>query len=92
MNKSQTKLYVVKVGRKTGTFFTWADCKKQTDGFSGAVFKSFTDIKAAAAYSTGRLKKIKKKKLQSRATKKKPDNGMRRVKTAKKTYMAIGRA
>jgi len=35
------KFYVVWKGRKTGVFTTWDDCKVQTNGFDGAVFKSF---------------------------------------------------
>lgn len=35
------KFYVVWKGRKTGVFSSWEDCKAQTNGFDGAVFKSF---------------------------------------------------
>jgi ribonuclease HI len=35
------KFYVVWKGRETGVFSTWDDCKAQTNGFEGAVFKSF---------------------------------------------------
>lgn len=35
------KYYVVWKGRKTGVFYSWEDCKAQTNGFDGAVFKSF---------------------------------------------------
>lgn len=35
------KYYVVWKGRKTGVFSSWEDCKAQTNGFDGAVFKSF---------------------------------------------------
>lgn len=35
------KFYVVWKGRKTGVFTSWEDCKEQTNGFDGAVFKSF---------------------------------------------------
>ncbi|MEM0575577.1 ribonuclease H family protein [Flavobacterium polysaccharolyticum] len=35
------KYYVVWKGRKTGIFSSWEDCKAQTNGFDGAVFKSF---------------------------------------------------
>ncbi len=44
------KIYCVKVGRKAGIFSTWEECKAQVDGFSGAVYKSFTDIEQARAY------------------------------------------
>lgn len=35
------KFYVVWKGRETGVFTSWEDCKAQTNGFDGAVFKSF---------------------------------------------------
>jgi ribonuclease HI len=35
------KFYVVWKGRQTGVFNTWEDCKAQTNGFDGAVFRSF---------------------------------------------------
>lgn len=37
----KTKYYVVWKGRETGVFTSWEDCKAQTNGFDGAVFKSF---------------------------------------------------
>lgn len=40
-NKPSKKYYVVWKGFKTGVFEKWEDCKKQTDGFHGAQFKSF---------------------------------------------------
>lgn len=41
------KYYVVWYGRETGVFDSWEACKKQTDGFDGAVFKSFLSKEAA---------------------------------------------
>lgn len=38
------KVYAVKKGRKTGIFNTWSECKENVDGFSGAIYKSFTNI------------------------------------------------
>ena len=35
------KYYAVKKGRKPGIYDTWDECRKQTLGFSGAVYKSF---------------------------------------------------
>lgn len=35
------KFYAVKTGRVPGIYGTWAECQQQTNGFSGAVFKSF---------------------------------------------------
>jgi ribonuclease HI len=33
--------YAVQVGRRPGIYRTWTECKAQTDGFPGAVFKGF---------------------------------------------------
>lgn len=35
------KYYAVKSGRIPGIYKSWDDCKKQTDGFSSAIYKSF---------------------------------------------------
>lgn len=47
------KVYAVRRGRKTGIFDSWAQCKAQIDGFSGAVYKSFTTLAEAQAYLEG---------------------------------------
>ena len=44
------KVYAVKVGKKTGIFKTWEECKKQVEGYSGAKFKSFKTIEDAKKY------------------------------------------
>ena len=41
------KFYAVKEGRSTGVFASWAECKKQVDGYSGAKYKSFTSMQDA---------------------------------------------
>ncbi|MBR5318013.1 MAG: ribonuclease H family protein [Peptococcaceae bacterium] len=47
------KFYAVKQGRKTGLFTSWDDCKAQVQGYSGAVYKSFTTLDEAQAYLWG---------------------------------------
>ena len=44
------KVYAVKKGKKTGIFATWAECKANVDGYSGAQFKSFATKAEAEAY------------------------------------------
>lgn len=44
------KFYAVRDGRQIGIFNTWEDCKKQVDGFSGAVYKSFLTREDAEAF------------------------------------------
>lgn len=48
------KYYAVKNGRKCGIFATWAECKAQVDGYSGAEYKSFVTKAEAEAYIIGR--------------------------------------
>ena len=47
---AQKKYYAVRQGRQTGLFETWADCKKQIDGFPSAIYKSFKTREEAEAY------------------------------------------
>lgn len=47
------KFYAVKSGRTPGVYDTWDECKRQVDGFSGAVFKSFPTRPAAEDYVAG---------------------------------------
>lgn len=44
------KFYAVKKGRKTGIFHSWEECKRETQGFSGAVYKSFPTVEEAVQY------------------------------------------
>ena len=41
------KYYAVKKGRVPGIYDTWDECKAQTAGFSGPVFKSFNSLTEA---------------------------------------------
>ena len=45
-----SKYYAVKKGKKPGVYRTWDECKAQTDGFSGAIFKSFKNQEEAEAF------------------------------------------
>ena len=49
MGKS-IKFYAVARGRETGIFDCWEDCRAQTEGFQGAVFKSFFTLAEANAW------------------------------------------
>lgn len=44
------KYYAVKKGKSTGIFLTWDECKKQTVGFKGAIYKSFLTLEEAENY------------------------------------------
>lgn len=43
------KYYVVWVGRVPGLYSTWDQCRRQVDGVSGALYRSFRTPEAAAA-------------------------------------------
>lgn len=47
------KIYAVRKGRQIGIFDTWAECQKQTTGFSGAEFKSFGTREEAEMFLAG---------------------------------------
>lgn len=48
------KYYAVRRGKKPGIYLTWADCKAQVDGFTGARYKSFPDKTQAQAFIDGK--------------------------------------
>lgn len=41
------KFYAVKKGHKKGIFESWDECKKNTNGYSGAIYKSFKTLNEA---------------------------------------------
>lgn len=44
------KYYAVKKGITPGIYLNWTDCKKNIDGFSGALYRGFMTIEEAEAY------------------------------------------
>ncbi len=50
---AKKKYYAVKRGKTPGIYLTWEDCKNQTEGFSGAVYKGFSDIEQAELFLMG---------------------------------------
>jgi ribonuclease HI len=44
------KIYAVKIGRTPGIYFSWEECKEQTDKFHGAIYRSFPDVASAENY------------------------------------------
>ncbi len=47
------KYYVVKKGLVPGIYLSWPECKKNIDGYSGAVYKGFMTLEEAEAYMNG---------------------------------------
>ncbi|MFC6182108.1 ribonuclease H family protein [Lactiplantibacillus daowaiensis] len=50
---AKTKFYAVRKGYHPGIYTTWADCQKQTNGYGGAQFKSFTTRSEAEVFMQG---------------------------------------
>ena len=50
---AKNHFYAVKVGRETGLFKSWDECKKQVDGFPGCQYKGFPTEKKALEYLNG---------------------------------------
>lgn len=44
------KYYAVKVGKKPGIYDTWDEAKENVIGFTGAAYKSFSNLEEAKAY------------------------------------------
>ena len=44
------KYYAVRTGKQPGIYESWTECREQTHGFSGAVFKAFEDKEAAELF------------------------------------------
>ena len=50
---AKKKYYAVQVGRIPGIYGTWDECKAQTEGVSGAKYKSFPSLEEAEGYMRG---------------------------------------
>lgn len=48
------KYYAVKAGKVPGIYTSWADCERQVKGFSGAIYKSFTNKADAESFVSNR--------------------------------------
>eukprot|EP00934_Nitzschia_sp_Nitz4_P004842 Nitzschia sp. Nitz4//scaffold27_size158506//132088//133248//NITZ4_002620-RA/size158506-snap-gene-0.205-mRNA-1//1//CDS//3329545548//4832//frame0 len=70
-NMPKKKYYAVAVGRKVGVFDTWDECKEQTNGFSGAVFKSFGSKGDAEGFVQSRLSSRKSQAVATQPKKRK---------------------
>ncbi|KAJ2782423.1 Ribonuclease H1 [Coemansia javaensis] len=53
MPRAAAGFYAVRRGRRPGVYGTWDECRAQTDGFAGAVFKRFASAAEAQAFVGG---------------------------------------
>lgn len=51
----QQKYYAVRVGKTPGIYLNWEDCKKQTEGYKGAKFKTFLNAGDAADFVNNKV-------------------------------------
>lgn len=58
-----SKYYAVRKGKQTGIFETWDDCKRQTQGYPRAEYKSFTSREDAELYMKGQEFRLPKKEF-----------------------------
>ena len=69
----KNKFYVVWKGRTPGVYDNWEACKKEIDGFAGALYKGYPDkASAEAAYAQG---PTESGKLKAESGKRKTENG-----------------
>ena len=59
--------YVVHKGKNPGIYKTWIECKKEVEGYTGAMYKKFDNIKDAEiflknGFNQKTLEKYSKKK------------------------------
>lgn len=59
----KNKYYAVKVGKTPGIYSTWAECKIQVEGVSGAIYKSFSTLKDAEQFMLGMNRRRKQVKI-----------------------------
>lgn len=57
------KFYAVKEGRLPGIYMTWEECKAQVNGYSGAVYKSFSSEDQARSFMKDSRESISKNNL-----------------------------
>ena len=50
---AKKKYYAVKVGKKTGIFYSWPECEEAVKGYPGAQYKGFVSEDEAEAYLGG---------------------------------------
>lgn len=51
---AKKKYYAVRAGKTPGVYLTWDECRAQVDGFSGAIYKSFSTKAEAEAFAGNR--------------------------------------
>lgn len=50
---AKAKYYAVRIGKVPGIYLTWEECRKQVNGYPGAVYKSFPTEEEAENFLTG---------------------------------------
>ncbi len=50
---AKRKFYGVRVGKQTGVFETWEECKAQVEGIPGSSYQSFSSLEEAEQFVNG---------------------------------------
>lgn len=61
----EQKYYAVKVGKNTGIYRTWAECRDNTHGYPGAIFKSFKEYEDVLSFMSETQSKIQNENSSS---------------------------
>ena len=61
------KFYAVKVGKKIGIYETWEECQEQVNGFSGAIYKSFSSESEAKDFINNENSKFNSEESEATA-------------------------
>ena len=83
------KFYAVRKGRTPGIYINWEDCKKNTEGYPAAEFKSFKTAQEAAEY-LGYAEKSKSTAGKSVSEKKAEDRKREEIKSHSADNSAYG--
>ena len=71
------RFYAVRVGRRTGLFRTWDECREQIWQYPNSEFKSFYDLKDVTAYMNFKeIKQQRKEFVRTHKDSKKPLHGI----------------
>lgn len=59
------KYYAVKRGRNPGVYNSWAECQKQINGFTGAVYKGFNTKEEAVSFIKVESNRVKQRETEA---------------------------
>lgn len=77
MAAAKQKYYVVWHGVEPGIYLSWPECRRQVEGFDGAVYKSFaTRAEAETAFAAGASDYVKRRRAAAKPKSAAPTSGV----------------